>query len=158
MTIKQSKVIQAAISQLGYCESPPDSNKQMFGEWYGMNGCAWCAIFVSWCFDQAGVPLGKIDSVKGIHYCPSALNYFKKAGGQITTEPQPGDIVFFDWEKDGKVDHVGIFLQARASAPGTFISIEGNTALGDDSNGGKVMIRVRNYSVAVFVHPNILND
>ena len=35
----------------------------------------------------------------------------------------------------------------------TFETIEGNTAIGNDSNGGKVMIRRRSKKTAIFVHP-----
>jgi len=149
------KVAAKAIGELGNSESPKDSNMQKYGFWYGLNGVPWCAIFVSWVYNQSGFSLGHIDSDKGMHYCPSALNYFKK-NGEVTKAPTVGDIVFFDWQGDGKVDHVGIFLQDRASTLGTFISIEGNTSLGNDSNGGQVMIRVRDYKNAIFVHPKVL--
>jgi len=157
MLQKQTDILRTAITELGYSETPNDSNLQKYGEWYGMNGVPWCAIFVSWVFDQSKTPLGKIDSDKGMHYCPSALNHFKKSK-EITTAPQSGDLIFFDWDKDGKSDHVGIFVQDRASSIGTFISIEGNTSLGNNSNGGKVMLKVRNYSSAIFVHPKVLDD
>lgn len=150
------KVAAKAIGELGNSESPKDSNMQKYGFWYGLNGVPWCAIFVSWCYNQSGLSLDTIDSSKGMHYCPSALNHFKSTG-EITKTPMAGDIVFFDWEGDGKPDHVGIFIQSRASSAGTFISIEGNTALGNDSNGGQVMIRVRDYKNAIFVHPKVLD-
>ena len=146
-------IVQTAIGELGYSENPPNSNNQKYGEWYGMKSVAWCAIFVSWCFDQAGVPLGHIDSDKGMHYTPSALAHFK-ASGELTAKPVKGDLVFFDWQLDGKVDHVGIFLQDNDKM--TFMSIEGNTAIGNDSNGGAVMIRQRSYKTAIFVHPKVL--
>lgn len=155
-TDKIANVLCVVIKELGNTENPPDSNIQKYGEWYGFNGVPYCAIFVSWVFDQAGVPLGYIDRDKGMHYCPSALNHFKETK-EITAKPQKGDIVFFDWQLDGTVDHVGIFLQSRASNATTFISIEGNTSLGNDSNGGKVMIRIRDYRHAIFVHPKVFD-
>lgn len=40
-------------------------------------------------------------------------------------EPQPGDIVFFDWGGDGGADHVGIVESCDGS---TVHTIEGNTS------------------------------
>jgi len=149
------ELIKTAIGELGNTEYPMNSNKQKYGEWYGMNGVPWCAIFVSWVYDQTGIPLGLIDTNKGFHYCPSAFNHWNK-NGEITATPHPGDIILFDWNGDGKMNHTGIFLQDNRDKM-TFMTIEGNTALGNDSNGGEVMIRVRKYKQAVFVHPKVLN-
>jgi len=146
--MNRNDIISVAESQIGVVEEPAGSNRQKYGEWIGLNGYAWCAMFVSWVFDHAGAPLGKIDREKGYVGCQSAYNFWK-AAGQLTITPQPGDIVLFDWNKDGKHDHTGIFK--RDLGNGYFESIEGNTAVGDDSNGGKVMLRKRAYSVAKFV-------
>lgn len=151
MTDKQIKILQTAIAELGEIEYPLNSNRQKYGKWYGLNGVPWCAIFVSWVYHIAGYPLGKIDSWLGIQYCPSALNHFKRINA-VTKDPKPGDIAFFDWQLDGRFDHAGIFLQDNQDKL-TFMSIEGNTAIGNDSNGGEVMIRQRKYKNAVFVHP-----
>ncbi len=48
-------VLNNARSKLGVVESPPNSNNQMFGIWYGFNRVPWCAIFVSWCMAHSGV-------------------------------------------------------------------------------------------------------
>lgn len=153
MTDKQIAILKTAIAELGMVENPLNSNLQKYGEWYGLNGYAWCAMFVSWVFSHAGLPLPHIDTDNGMSYCPSAINYFKREN-QVTYKPVAGDIVFYDWEGDKRFDHTGIFLQERASTPDTFIAIEGNTALGNDSNGGQVMLRIRNYkTVHIFVHP-----
>lgn len=153
---KRIKILQTAIAELGTTEYPMDSNNQKYGLDYGMNLVPWCAIWVSWVFDQAGYPLGYIDTEKGFHYTPSGLNHFKETN-QVTTTPKMGDLVFFDWQGDGKVDHVGIFLQDNQDKL-TFTSIEGNTSLGNDSNGGEVMIRTRKYKQAIFVQPQILEQ
>ena len=39
-------------------------------------------------------------------------------------EPSPGDIIFFDWERDGLADHVGIVGKVEN---GLVYTIEGNT-------------------------------
>ena len=50
LTVRQA-ALKRAITQLGVVESPPGSNNQKYGSWYGMNGQPWCMIFVSWCFE-----------------------------------------------------------------------------------------------------------
>lgn len=154
-TEKRNKVILTARAELGTTENPPNSNKTKYGQWYGLNGYAWCAMFVSWCFDKAGTPLGHVDDDKGYRYCPSAYAYWKNTN-QVTKNPQPGDIVLFDWEGDGKSDHTGIFV--KDNGDNTFTAIEGNTSLSNNSNGGEVMERKRYYaSVKAFVSPKCYN-
>lgn len=56
--------------------------------------------------------------------------------------PKPGWIVFYDWTgKHAKRDHTGIVETVNAG--GSIVAIEGNTAIGNDSNGGEVMERAR---------------
>jgi hypothetical protein len=47
--------------------------------------------------------------------------------------------VIFDWD-GGLPDHVGIVVRA---AGGALQTVEGNTGVGNDSNGGEVMRRQR---------------
>ena len=54
-------------------------------------------------------------------------------------ESVPGDIVVFDWD-GGLPDHVGIVVSCDLERLRT---VEGNTAVGDDSDGGEVMRRSR---------------
>jgi hypothetical protein len=150
-------IIDIAASQNGTKENPPNTNKTKYGEWYGMNGVHWCAIFVSWVYDQAGHPLGQIDSPKGYHYCPSAYNFWKR-NNRITKDPQPGDIVLYDWEGDGLSNHTGIFV-AWVKPGETFKAWEGNTSLTNDSDGGQVMMRTRSVKlVQAFVNTGIFGD
>lgn len=145
------KVTEIASKEIGNIESPANSNKTKYGKWFGFDGVAWCGMFVSWCFAQAGKPLGNIGFSKGFAGCQTAVAYFTKKG-KITTTPVEGDIVFFDWNKDGRYDHTGIFVKWLTET--TFETIEGNTAVGNNSNGGKVMRRTdRNKKFAIFVHP-----
>jgi peptidoglycan hydrolase-like protein with peptidoglycan-binding domain len=155
--MSRQTILTVATSQNGTKEDPANSNRTKYGAWYGINGQPWCAIFVSWVYNQAGHPLGTIDSPKGYHYCPSAFNFWK-AHNCLTASPQPGDIVLFDWNGDGSADHTGIFVK-WISAGKTFQTWEGNTAVGNDSDGGQVMMRTRSVGVVkAFVNPGIFND
>ena len=147
-----SKIVEIAEKEIGQVEVPKNSNKTKYGKWFGLDGVAWCGIWVSWCYAQAGQQLPKIGFLKGFAGCQTAVAYFKK-NNKLTTKPIAGDIVFFDWNSDGRYDHTGIFVKGIDKK--TFESIEGNTSLTNQSNGGQVMRRVRNYSTAIFVHPEL---
>ncbi len=77
-------VLNVARSYVGVKESPANSNRQMFGEWYGANGVAWCAIFVSYCFNKAGLRLPPIQSRKGFAYCQYGVDYLASIVGSAT--------------------------------------------------------------------------
>jgi len=145
-----SKIIEIASKEIGTTEIPKDSNKTKYGKWFGFDGVAWCGMFVSWCYFQAGQPLGKIGFTKGFAGCQTAVAYFKKKG-KTTTEPKTGDIVFFDWNADGRYDHTGLFV--KWIDEDTFETIEGNTSLTNQSNGGQVMLRKRTNKNVLFVSP-----
>ncbi|MES2397901.1 MAG: CHAP domain-containing protein [Bacteroidota bacterium] len=151
------KITEIALQEVGTKESPSGSNKTKYGAWFGLNGVAWCGIFVSWCYNQAGFPLGNIGYTKGYAGCQTALNHFKTSGEIVTKENvKSGDIVLFDWNNDNNCDHTGIFNMDLGN--GYFQSIEGNTSLANQSNGGEVMIRKRSYAmVKAFVHPKTLD-
>jgi hypothetical protein len=144
------QIVRIATNEIGYSETPINSNKTKYGQWFGLDGVAWCGIFVSWVYTHAGLRLGNIGFKKGFAGCQTAVAYFKKQGS-ITKEPMIGDIVFFDWNGDGRFDHTGIFVRQIDSS--SFETIEGNTSLTNQSNGGQVMRRMRKYSTAIFVHP-----
>lgn len=153
----RDKILEIARKEIGTSELPANSNRTKYGVWYGMNGVAWCAIYVSWVYEKAGLPLGLIQTAKGYHHCQSAHNWFKR-NGRLTTNPQKGDIVLFDWSGDNWADHTGIFVQWTNAAKTEFLSLEGNTSVTDNSNGGLVMERKRRLeSVKSFACPDVLD-
>ncbi len=134
------KIIEVALSQVGYLEKATNAdldsftgnagrnNYTKYGAWYGMNGEPWCDMFVSWCADQAG----EYEAVGKFSYCPSHVQFFKGRGEWYATNGQKGDIIFF-----GDADHVGIVEYVSG---GYVHTIEGNTsgASGLVANGGGV--------------------
>src|SRR5689334_14566854 len=104
--MSREAIISIAKKEIGYTEVP--DNKTKYGQWFGLDGVAWCGIFCSWVYSMAGHPLGNIGYLKGFAGVGTALAHWKN---QITTEPKPGDLVIFDWQKDNKPDHVGLFVQ-----------------------------------------------
>jgi hypothetical protein len=145
----ENKIINIARKEIGQGEKPLNSNKTKYGKWFGFDGVAWCGMFVSWCYAEANFQLPKIGFTKGFAGCQTAVAYFKK-NNMITTKPVEGNIVFFDWNADGRYDHTGLFV--KWIDKNTFESIEGNTAVGNDSNGGNVMLRKRINKNVIFVN------
>ena len=147
----KADIVRIAAGEIGTEESPKNSNKTKYGKWARYDGVPWCGLFTSWCYEKAGFPLPRIGfRFNGFAGCQTAVAYFRK-NNKIVQDPQPGDIVFFDWNGDGRFDHTGIFVRQIDSS--SFETIEGNTSLTNQSNGGQVMRRVRKYSTAIFVHP-----
>ena len=131
-------ILRVARGELGYKESPAGSNKTKYGAWFGLNGQPWCMMFVQWCFRQAGAQ----DLLPALTASCGALMRAAQARGQwITGGYQPGDVVIYDFPGNNvKTDHCGIVVTPLTTG---VRAIEGNTAVGDDSNGGEVMERTR---------------
>ena len=149
---KGKEIADVAFKEVGQKESPANSNKTMYGKWFGLDGVAWCGMFVSWCYSHAGYQLPKIGFTKGFAGCQTAVAYFTKMK-LIVKDPAVGDIVFFDFNNDGRYDHTGIFNGWEDKVAGTFNSIEGNTSFKNQSNGGEVMSKKRKNINVLFARP-----
>jgi peptidoglycan hydrolase-like protein with peptidoglycan-binding domain len=139
-----------SLKELGTKESPANSNKNKFGKWFGVDGVAWCNIFVSYCFhDGAQYTIcegfkGAGVYAKGCTYVPTTEAWLHATGmWKGRTEPLPGDIAIYNWH-GGLPDHIGIVEEYLGG--GKFNAIEGNTGIGNDANGGEVMRRLRYFS------------
>ncbi len=137
-----------AKKHLGVQEAPKDSNKVLFSKWYGVQG-PWCAMFVSYCYAEAGASKSFRKGLKWA-YCPSVLESARAGENHlsITDDPKRGDIVLYQFDQDANADHIGLF-ERFTDKSGNFTAIEGNTATGNDSNGGEVMRRNRNKSSVI---------
>ncbi len=121
------KLLDVAYHELDWGFAEDNANNiTPYGQWYGMNGSAWCAMFVSYCAYQAGV---METLVPRYSWCESGASwyrtrgrYHKKSEGYI---PKEGDIVFFYNYNLGRIAHTGIVAGGDRT---TLITIEGNTA------------------------------
>lgn len=96
---------------------------QPYWNWYGFNSrVAWCACFVSWCYDQAGAsgPRFAACQSQGIPWFQSHGQW----GGRNYRDIAPGDAIFFDWDGDGSADHVGLVIGTDGERVYT---VEGNS-------------------------------
>ena len=145
-------VVDAAKSQLNYRET--GNNNTIFGKWYGLNNNPWCAMFVSWCYDQAGsVSKVAAQTKKGFASCDAGFKWFTKKNKIVPVgQAQAGDLVFFQFDKDAQADHVGIC--ASNDGKGFLMVYEGNTSSdskGSQSNGDGVFLKKRSYSLIMGV-------
>lgn len=152
-----TQIISIAAREVGYSRWRDPQAGTKYGRWYasktgspyfGYSGVPYCAMFVSWVLAQAGMtPPGGIFA-----YCPTGLANARRLGRtRDKRAAKPGDLVFFDWNKDGVSDHVGIVTANRGSYLET---IEGNTSpgvRGSQSNGGGVYRRARSLSLVIGV-------
>lgn len=165
MAYDRQKVIDVASSEVGYLEKASKSNlddktanagsgnytkySRDLAKYPYFNGTkqgvAWCAVFVAWCFVQA---YGKDAALKLLCQptkpannagagCKYARNYFKNKGQLHTSNPQPGDVIFFYSKDRSQIQHTGLVYKVDSSKVYT---VEGNTsgASGVISNGGGV--------------------
>lgn len=145
-------ILAVARKELGYTESPAGSNRTKYGKWFGLDGQPWCMMFIQWCFRQAGA-----QDMLPAHTasCGAFMRASKAAERWVTGNYKPGDVVIYDFPGGASTDHCGIVVAATNNG---VQAIEGNTAVGDDSNGGKVMERFRDLKYIVGAHRPMYKD
>lgn len=151
MSCTASKVLAVAIAEIGYKEKTSNSqldNKsansgaanytkyardfdQKYPNWYNgkKNGYAWCDMFVDWCFltafgyAKALSLLCQPEKSCGAG-CTFSAGYYKNKGQFHTSNPKPGDQIFFG-TSISNCSHTGIVEKVDGSKVYT---IEGNTS------------------------------
>ena len=123
-------LIAVAETQMGYVESTrdfiirDDGSKQgytVYGDWYGMSYEEWCAMFVSFCAEYAGIPRSSLPREAAVAKMLSGMRSLGVYERRGKYEPVRGDIIFFT--REGRPGHVGIVTDANES---TVHTIEGN--------------------------------
>jgi nucleoid-associated protein YgaU len=173
MAYDKQEVIDVALSEVGYLEKASKSNlddktanagsgnytkySRDLAKYPFFNGskqgAAWCAVFVAWCYDKA---YGKAAALKLLCQptkaanncgagCRYAMDYFKAKGQFHTSNPQPGDMIFFYSVDKSSIAHTGLVYKVDNSKVYT---VEGNTsgASGVIANGGGVC--TKSYSLS----------
>ena len=110
-------VVDIAKSQVGNVGGQP------YWSWYGFNSrVEWCACFVSWCYGQMGLsePRFAACQSQGVPWFQSHGQWGARGYDNLA----PGDAIFFDWDLDGRADHVGIVIGTDGSRVYT---VEGNS-------------------------------
>lgn len=140
-----NKILNVAYAEIGTKESPANSNNVKYNTWYynrEVSGSSypWCVVFVMWVFYKAGafdlVPVRTAS-------CGTLSTWAKQKSQWVRVNYQPGDVIIYDWTNDGVYEHCGIVVSVSSDS---VTAIEGNTAIGNDSDGGEVMLRTRRLS------------
>lgn len=124
-----SNIIEIAKKEIG------NKGGEKYWRWYGFNQRVnWCAIFVSWCANGSGI---MNNTIPRFSLCTDGEKWYKDHNKWKNKSyiPQTGDIIFFDWNGDGHVQHVGIVEKVENDKVCT---IEGNS---------KDEVRNKNYSL-----------
>lgn len=152
------RAVKIAQADVGIKESPPGSNSQKFGKFWGEDGVAWCGLAVGAWWKLAGFRVPKELALK-IDYIPEMVRLAtnNEYGLKLVSkaEVRPGDALAYDFPRaDGTADHTGLFKEWIDKEAGEFYAIEGNTGTTNQSNGGEVMVRRRNMSnVQAMIRP-----
>ncbi len=101
-----------------------------FTSWYGTRA-DWCAMFVSYCYDQCGLIPSVIPAKfagAGAPIMQGNTRYRPRSSGYV---PKSGDLIFFNWGGAIYASHVGIVYKCDGTRVYT---VEGNT-VGKNENG-----------------------
>lgn len=146
-------VMKKASSYIGTKESPANSNNVAFNtHYYGRavsgDDYPWCCVFVWDVFRMAGAS-DLFYGGRKTAYCPTYESWALSKGLSVGKgNGRYGDVATMDFGK-GRASHIG-FILAKLS-DGTYQTIEGNTSVTSDDNGGAVMVRVRPQSVIRYI-------
>lgn len=103
-------------------------------------GYAWCAAFVKWCYDKAGVNTTGINAMALSLHDKNKLVYYQN---KIIKEPQKGDAFTLYYLKLGRIGHTG-FYDGRLNDV-SYRTVEGNTNEQGSREGDGVYRKYRSY-------------
>ena len=147
--MRADKIIKRAMLEVGTKEEPAGSNNVKYNTWFyhrevSGNRYPWCCAFMAWLFRDTNLfPVTAS--------CAYALDWFEY-NKQIVNDPQPGDIVFFRFSTNARrSNHIGLVVGVHGDQ---ITTIEGNTSINCDDNGGAVLKRTRNRkNIVAFARP-----
>jgi len=154
-------IINTALGEVGVTEYPPNSNNVKYNTaFYGhpvqdgvptkKDKYPWCCAGVWWVFAQHDPCL-----VKKTASCQDLGTWFN-TNGRWHSNPQIGDVVFFKFNTNDRwTNHVGIVKDIKGSMIET---IEFNTSVSSDDNGGAVMVRQRSSNIVGYGRPAYDSD
>ena len=129
-------IISIAKTQVGYTENYGTK----YGAWMGYSNMAWCAAFLSWCANEAGIPssifprsasVGGFINLGAYHFATDISGYIPKAGDIMLFKPLANsrtDSYYTPPVINGKYkaySHVALVVSADATK-GTVTIIDGN--------------------------------
>jgi hypothetical protein len=108
-------------------------------------GDPWCAAFVRWCFDQAGIKT-TINA-----YSPTAYNPDKPVlkKNRFIIEPRAGDVFCLYFPKMRRIAHTGFF--DRRINESVYETVEGNTNKAGSREGDGVYRKRRSFNATYVI-------
>ncbi len=96
-----------------------------YGKWIGADGQQWCASFVSWCADRAGIPSSVIPITADCDAMKNGSTRYHKWDSNSLNFMKKNDVIFFaPTSNPSDATHTGIITKIS----GTSVSVvEGNT-------------------------------
>ncbi len=94
-----------------------------YGAWWRASYSGWCAMYVSFCLNYAGVPECRVPREANCQYWVRDLKAKGLYDEAADDEPEVGDLIFFDWDGRGSAGHMGIVSKVEG---GKVSVIEGN--------------------------------
>ena len=178
---QRDDIINVALSQVGYVEGSSSGdyggandgsylNYVEYNYWYnkcvsssmpvGGSYAHWCATFVSWCAEQAGVPKSILNRSTAAGHSSSYFNIYFYAGGSTLNASSDDNYHFLGYNytpKKGDLfytrtwSHVGLVV----GVDGNYVTtVEGNTNDGGSADGMGVYRRTRAISSLYFGVPD----
>ena len=102
-------LISVAMSQAGYSEG--ENSYSRYGDWYGNPNGEWNVMFVSFCLNYAGIDQETIPYGSGCWAWQVELEEKDLLIKDDISAVQPGDLILFDSDGDGKCDRTGIVIE-----------------------------------------------
>lgn len=131
-------LIAVAKTQIGYTELSTKTGKPLspgqdggytkYGAWFGAPTVAWCAYFVAWCSNQAGISTSVIPRIGN---CANMVRWYTQRGKYFSSKnftPRTGDLIFYNWSGGATAKHIGIVTGVSSDYVYT---VEGNTGAGN---------------------------
>ena len=131
-----AKLLEIASNEIGFVEGPNDANK--YGTELGRPNLPWCALFVSWCAQKAGLspePITQSALVRDHRV------KHQSEGREVTGVPEPGDLFILMPDT-----HIGFVESANSRSD--FTAIEGNAGV-----AGEVARTNYRQAGVIFVRP-----
>ena len=98
-----------------------------YGKWIGSNGTQWCASFVSWCVNQAGISTSIVPKTASCDHMEDYSNSYYKWSSNTFNNIKRNDVIFFAPTNNlSNSTHVGIVSKVDKSNKKISV-IEGNT-------------------------------
>lgn len=103
-------------------------------------GYAWCAAFVKWCLDEAGIP-NTLNAMALSAHNPANLVLYKN---KKYKQPQAGDVFTLYYASLKRIGHTGFFDKPINSS--IYETVEGNTNEAGSREGDGVYKKKRSYN------------